>query len=202
MTGLCAPLPTLRLRPRERKRTAWGRCGSLLLHRIGLAPITPCRSPGAQSPQLDQEVGASRSGFPGPEKVDVKRDLLAKISAAVPSDSLIDAVRSPIIARKEAGRTARDPGKSDSESGRRIWVRLPRALAAGFVKQALQVTEGVAGLSAAMRGLIVARNAMMTAVDTCLGSASDNCRRKRRSCRVSCKASGERSFRCPTNLCW
>src|ERR1700719_1751067 len=40
MAGLCAPLPTLRLRPRERIRTAWGRCGSLLLLRIGLAPIT------------------------------------------------------------------------------------------------------------------------------------------------------------------
>ena len=63
MAGLCAPLPTLRLRPRERKRTAWGRCGSLLLHRIGLAPITPCRSPGAQSPQLHQEVRASRHDF-------------------------------------------------------------------------------------------------------------------------------------------
>jgi hypothetical protein len=63
MTGLCAPLPTLRLRPRERKRTAWGRCGSLLLHRIGLAPITPCRSPGAQSPQLHQEVRASQHDF-------------------------------------------------------------------------------------------------------------------------------------------
>jgi hypothetical protein len=61
--GLCAPLPTLRLRPRERKRTAWGRCGSLLLHRIGLAPITPCRSPGAQSPQLHQEVRPSKGGF-------------------------------------------------------------------------------------------------------------------------------------------
>ena len=66
MAGLCAPLPTLRLRPRERKRTAWGRCGSLLLHRIGLEPITPCRSPGAQSPQL-QEVRANRRDFPGPE---------------------------------------------------------------------------------------------------------------------------------------
>src|SRR3984957_20049122 len=62
MAGLCAPLPTLRLRPRERKRTAWGRCGSLLLHRIGLAPITPCRSPGAQSPQL-QEVCANPRDF-------------------------------------------------------------------------------------------------------------------------------------------
>ena len=55
----------LRLRPRERKRTAWGRCGSLLLHRIGLAPITPCRSPGAQSPPLHQEVGGNDRSFPG-----------------------------------------------------------------------------------------------------------------------------------------
>src|SRR5436190_6981214 len=47
MAGLCSPLPTLRRRPRERQRTAWGRCGSLLLHRSGLAPPTPCRSPGA-----------------------------------------------------------------------------------------------------------------------------------------------------------
>src|SRR5262249_41100031 len=47
MAGLCAPLPTLRCRPSRRQRTARGRCGSLLLHRIGLAPPTPCRSPGA-----------------------------------------------------------------------------------------------------------------------------------------------------------
>ena len=47
MAGLCAPLPTLRRRPRGRPRTARGRCGSLLLHRVGLAPSTPCRSPGA-----------------------------------------------------------------------------------------------------------------------------------------------------------
>src|ERR671927_1210298 len=47
MAGLCIPRPTLRLRPRGRRRTAWGRCGSLLLHRSGLAPPTPCRSPGA-----------------------------------------------------------------------------------------------------------------------------------------------------------
>ncbi len=38
MAGLCAPLPTLRPRPRERVRTARGRCGLLLLHRSGLAP--------------------------------------------------------------------------------------------------------------------------------------------------------------------
>ena len=47
MAGLPVPLPTLRRRPHERLRTAWGRCGLLLLHRRGLAPPTPCRSPGA-----------------------------------------------------------------------------------------------------------------------------------------------------------
>src|SRR5580692_11030592 len=43
MAGLCAPLATLRLPPHEGKRTAWGRCGSLLPHRSGLSPPTPCR---------------------------------------------------------------------------------------------------------------------------------------------------------------
>src|SRR3954447_9106494 len=45
MAGLRAPLPTLRRRPRGNRRTARGRCGSLLLHRSGLSPPTPCRSP-------------------------------------------------------------------------------------------------------------------------------------------------------------
>jgi len=53
MAGLCAPLPTLRCRPLERPRTAQGRCGSLLLHRTGLAPTTRCRSPGALRKTLD-----------------------------------------------------------------------------------------------------------------------------------------------------
>jgi hypothetical protein len=47
MAGLQVPLPTLRRRPHGRQRTAWGRCGSLHLHRSGLSPPTPCRSPGA-----------------------------------------------------------------------------------------------------------------------------------------------------------
>jgi len=47
MAGLHVPLPTLRRRPHGRLRTAWGRCGSLLLHRSGLSPPTPYRSPGA-----------------------------------------------------------------------------------------------------------------------------------------------------------
>jgi hypothetical protein len=32
---------------RRMSEMTWGRCGSLLLHRKGLAPSTPCRSPGA-----------------------------------------------------------------------------------------------------------------------------------------------------------
>jgi hypothetical protein len=43
MAGLRSPLPTLRRHPRGCLRTARGRCGSLLLHREGLAPSTPCR---------------------------------------------------------------------------------------------------------------------------------------------------------------
>ena len=43
-------------------------------------------------------------------------------------------------------------------------VRLPRALTAAFIDKALKASEGVAGLSAAIRGLIAARTAVMTAV--------------------------------------
>ena len=41
------PLSTLRRSPRKQLRMTRGRCDSLLLHRDGLAPSTPCRSPGA-----------------------------------------------------------------------------------------------------------------------------------------------------------
>src|SRR5690348_9991407 len=47
MAGLYAPLPTLRSHPRGGLRTDRGRRGLLLLHRSGLSPRTPCRSPGA-----------------------------------------------------------------------------------------------------------------------------------------------------------
>ena len=43
-------------------------------------------------------------------------------------------------------------------------VRLPRALTAAFIDNALRASEGIAGLAAAMRGLIAARTAVMTAV--------------------------------------
>src|SRR5260370_32286595 len=47
MAGLCLPLPTLRRRPRDRQRRARGRCDARNLHRRGLSPHTPRRSPGA-----------------------------------------------------------------------------------------------------------------------------------------------------------
>jgi transposase len=43
-------------------------------------------------------------------------------------------------------------------------VRLPGALTAAFIDNALRASEGIAGLSVAMRGLIAARTAVMTAV--------------------------------------
>src|SRR5260370_18273572 len=47
MAGLRTPLSTLHVRPHDRPRMPGGRCGSLLLHRKGLAPSALCRSPGA-----------------------------------------------------------------------------------------------------------------------------------------------------------
>ena len=66
MAGLCTPLPTLRLRPHGRRRTARGRCGSLFLHRNGLAPSTPCRSPGALRVKSGHKpkLGSVREGLP------------------------------------------------------------------------------------------------------------------------------------------
>ena len=63
-------------------------------------------------------------------------------------------------------------------------VRLPRALTAAFIDQALKASEGIAGLSAAMRGLIAARTAVMTAVAAIdadmrrMTRASDACARR------------------------
>src|SRR3954470_18898076 len=65
MAGLCAPLPTLRRHPRECQRTAQGRCGSLLLHRGGLSPPTPCRS-SRRTESLADCVKTRCEGFPRP----------------------------------------------------------------------------------------------------------------------------------------
>ena len=62
-------------------------------------------------------------------------------------------------------------------------IRLPRALTAAFIEQALKASEGVGGLSAAMRGLIAARTAVMIAVAAIdadirrMTTASEACRR-------------------------
>jgi transposase len=62
-------------------------------------------------------------------------------------------------------------------------VRLPRALSPAFIEQALRASEGVNGLSAAMRGLIAARHAVLAAVGAIdadmkkMVRASDACRR-------------------------
>ena len=62
-------------------------------------------------------------------------------------------------------------------------VRLPRALRPAFVRQALQASEGIPGLSAAMRGLVAARAAVLAAVSAIdadirqLVRASAACRR-------------------------
>jgi transposase len=62
-------------------------------------------------------------------------------------------------------------------------VRLPRALGPGFVDQALQASDGVPGLNAAMRGLVSARAAVLSAVAAIdadmkkMTRSSDACRR-------------------------
>ena len=62
-------------------------------------------------------------------------------------------------------------------------VRLPRALSPAFIAQALRSSEGIDGLSAAMRGLIGARTAVLAAIaaiDTDIKRmvrTSDACRR-------------------------
>ena len=62
-------------------------------------------------------------------------------------------------------------------------VRLPRALNPAFIKQALQASDGIPGLSAAMRGLIGARAAVLAAIVAIdadirrMVRASDACRR-------------------------
>jgi transposase len=43
-------------------------------------------------------------------------------------------------------------------------ARLPRALTAAFIPQALRTSEGIIGLSAAVRGLVAARTAVLAAV--------------------------------------
>src|SRR6266496_2394433 len=43
-------------------------------------------------------------------------------------------------------------------------VRLPRALSSDFIRQALEASDGIPGLSAAMQGLVAARAAVLAAL--------------------------------------
>ena len=62
-------------------------------------------------------------------------------------------------------------------------VRLPRALSPAFIEQALRASDGINGLSAAMRGLVAARAAVLAAVAAIdadmkkMVRTSDACRR-------------------------
>ena len=62
--GLRTPLSTLRLQPHDRTRMIRGRCGSLRLHRNGLAPSTFRRSPGAPVHSINSGIGSRRSHCP------------------------------------------------------------------------------------------------------------------------------------------
>jgi hypothetical protein len=62
--SLRTPLSTLRLQPHDRTRMIRGRCGSLRLHRNGLAPSTFRRSPGAPVHSINSGIGSRRSHCP------------------------------------------------------------------------------------------------------------------------------------------
>src|SRR5258705_12476678 len=71
MAGLYAPLTTLRSHPRGGLRTDRGRRGLLLLHRSGLSPHTPCRSPGALTRVAACTLARSPIRDPLPEASDI-----------------------------------------------------------------------------------------------------------------------------------
>jgi transposase len=93
------------------------------------------------------------------------------------------AIRSLIIARKKLVGQRVMLGNQIRGLAVVFGVRLPRALSPAFIAQALQASEGIDGLSAAMRGLATARVAVLSAVASIdadikkLARASNACRR-------------------------
>ena len=93
------------------------------------------------------------------------------------------AVRSLVIARKKL--VGQRVTLENQISGLAVvfGVRLPRGLSPAFVEQALRASEGIDGLSAAMRGLVEARSAVLSAVKAIdadmkrMARMSDACRR-------------------------
>jgi transposase len=74
------------------------------------------------------------------------------------------AVRALIIARKEL--VGQRVTLENQIRGLAVvfGIRLPRELSPWFTEQVLQVSQGIAGLSGAMQGLLVARKAVLEAV--------------------------------------
>jgi transposase len=104
---------------------------------------------------LGQRIGISHSGGLGNEYK----------STPVHVKSLpAHAIRSLIIARKKL--VGQRVTLENQIRGLAVvfGVRLPRGLTPAFIEQALKASEGVAGLSAAMRGLAAARAAVLAAV--------------------------------------
>ena len=117
----------------------------------------PAGPPGAQiarHPQ-DRSQRCPRSGAFGPHRI-------LQASAR----EVFVGPRRPLAHHRvqEAGRPAGDLENQIRGLAVVFGIRLPRALTAAFIDQAFKASEGVAGLSAAMRGLIAARTAVMTAV--------------------------------------
>jgi len=93
------------------------------------------------------------------------------------------AVRSLIIARKKLVGQRVTLENQIRGLAVAFGVRLPRALSPAFIEQALRASDGINGLSAAMRGLVAARAAVLAAVTTIdadmkkMVRTSDACRR-------------------------
>jgi transposase len=140
-----------------------GRMAPMLYHglsRLGL-PIRLRREPaglsGAEvvSDAQDRPQRCTRPGASGPHR------LLEPVHVkSLPAH----AVRSLIIARKKL--VGQRVTLENLIRGLAVvfGIRLPRALSPAFINQALQASEGIPGLSAAMRGLVAARAAVLAAV--------------------------------------
>src|SRR5271166_4014936 len=63
--------------------------------------------------------------------------------------------------RQPANKDAEKPLPHEPDRDVVFGIRLPRALTAAFIDKALRASEGIAGLSVAMRGLIAAQTAVM-----------------------------------------
>jgi transposase len=65
---------------------------------------------------------------------------------------------------QEAGRASGHSREPDPRLAVVFGVRLPRGLSSDFIRQALQASDGIPGLSAAMQGLVAARTAVLAAI--------------------------------------